>query len=77
MQIPYKSEPVDITISGKYIGKCLREARLRTKIPKRYLAKYIGINIRDITKIERGQAVIPSEALIKLFCLNMLAQNHA
>jgi transcriptional regulator with XRE-family HTH domain len=51
---------------GKYVGECIRSARIASRMSKREFAKLLGTTNIGLTRIERGHIEIPPQRLTRL-----------
>ncbi|MDR1696623.1 MAG: helix-turn-helix domain-containing protein [Rickettsiales bacterium] len=51
---------------GKYVGKCIRAARLQSQISKKSMERRLGICHRALNTIERGEIEIPPQRLTQI-----------
>ncbi|MDR1337427.1 MAG: hypothetical protein LBJ73_00150 [Rickettsiales bacterium] len=67
------------TIETVYFGYAIHIARLETKVGRRRLAKYLGLDRKEIIRFERGRGVISQRTATKLFIagIKYLEQNKA
>ena len=66
MTIIEKNEPVKIFISARYVGYCLRRARIENKISRKETAKKLNLTNRQLLYTECDRLVISKQTLIKL-----------
>jgi transcriptional regulator with XRE-family HTH domain len=52
---------------GKYVGECIKQARLMSKMSKRSFASQLGVRHNDLARIERGKIEIPFGRLSRIF----------
>jgi plasmid maintenance system antidote protein VapI len=60
-----------------YLGCALRVARLETKVGRRRLAKYLGLDRKEIVRFEHGRDVLSQQTATRLFAagIKYLEQN--
>jgi transcriptional regulator with XRE-family HTH domain len=51
---------------GKYVGECIRNARVLMRMSKREFASILGITHRTLARVERGHIEIPPQRLTEL-----------
>ncbi|MBQ7185333.1 MAG: helix-turn-helix domain-containing protein [Alphaproteobacteria bacterium] len=57
-----------ILIDAKYFGNALRNARRSQGLNTKSAAKMLGLNPRQLHRLEHGNETIPDGVLCSLFC---------